>query len=52
MYTYNKDDKSYTFSFDDLDIDSLIDSDKNEEKQKDGTDIRKRKFSKLSALLS
>lgn len=33
MYTYNKDDKSYTFSFDDLDIDSLIDSDKNEEKQ-------------------
>ena len=33
MYTYNKDDKSYTFSFDDLDIDSLIDSDENEEKQ-------------------
>ena len=24
MYTYNKDDKSYTFSSDDLDIENLI----------------------------
>lgn len=32
MYTYNKNDKSYTFSFDDLDIDAIIDSnsEKNE----------------------
>ena len=26
MYTYNKDDKSYTFSSDELDIESLIDT--------------------------
>lgn len=26
MYTYNKDDKSYTFSSDDLDIDAIINS--------------------------
>ena len=25
MYTYNKDDKSYTFSSDDIDLDELID---------------------------
>lgn len=34
MYTYNKNDNSYTFSFDDLDIDDLInpeqDNDSNE----------------------
>lgn len=27
MYTYNKDDKSYTFSFDDINLDNLIDTD-------------------------
>lgn len=27
MYTYNKDDKSYTFSFDDINLDDLIDTD-------------------------
>ena len=26
MYTYNKNDKSYTFSFDDIDIDKMINS--------------------------
>lgn len=38
MYTYNKDDKSYTFSSDDLDIESLlgatIDGDKNNDETK------------------
>lgn len=29
MYTYNKDDKSYTFSSDDLNIQDLIDTDNN-----------------------
>ena len=36
MYTYNKDDKSYTFSSDDLDIENLlnitVDDDKNSNK--------------------
>lgn len=27
MYTYNKDDKSYTFSFDDINLDNLINTD-------------------------
>ena len=29
MYTYNKDDKSYTFSSDDLNIQDLIDTNNN-----------------------
>ena len=29
MYTYNKDDKSYTFSSDDLNIEDLIDTNNN-----------------------
>ena len=31
MYTYNKDDKSYTFSSDDLNIEDLIDTNNNSE---------------------
>lgn len=31
MYTYNKDDNSYTFSSDDLDLDILINPDENDE---------------------
>lgn len=34
MYTYNKDDKSYTFSSDDLDLEKLFDIDENN-KEKD-----------------
>ena len=30
MYTYNKNDKSYTFSFDELDIEKLIDANEND----------------------
>ncbi len=45
MYTYNKDDKSYTFSSDNFDIEKLVeleDIDNNEEKeQKDQTQIKK-----------
>ena len=32
MYTYNKNDKSYTFSFDELDIEELIDTHENHSK--------------------
>ena len=40
MYTYNKNDKSYTFSSDELDIESLIEnssSEKEEEKENNPT---------------
>lgn len=30
MYTYNKNDKSYTFSFDDIDIDKMINLNEND----------------------
>lgn len=29
MYTYNKNDKSYTFSFDDIDIDKMVELNEN-----------------------
>ena len=35
MYTYNKNDKTYTFSSDELDIDSIIDSVNNPENQEE-----------------
>ena len=35
MYTYNKNDKTYTFSSDELDIDSIIDSVNNSENQEE-----------------
>ena len=31
MYTYNKNDKSYTFSFDEMDIEKMVDIDENNE---------------------
>lgn len=31
MYTYNKNDKSYTFSFDELDINSVLNSNESED---------------------
>lgn len=31
MYTYNKNDKSYTFSFDEMDIENMVDIDENNE---------------------
>ena len=30
MYTYNKNDKSYTFSFDDIDIDKMVELNEND----------------------
>lgn len=30
MYTYNKNDNSYTFSFDDLDIDTLLENNEDD----------------------
>ena len=35
MYTYNKDDKSYTFSSDELDIDAIINLEESGDKPKE-----------------
>ena len=50
MYTYNKDDKSYTFSFDDLDIDNLIKSDKNKDNQDDESNNTNSKPKKIEVI--
>ena len=39
MYTYNKDDKSYTFSSDDLDIESLLGATIDGDKNNDETEV-------------
>ena len=41
MYTYNKDDKSYTFSSDDLDLEKIIDinDDNKEENSNEKDDV-------------
>ncbi len=50
MYTYNKDDKSYTFSFDDLDIDNLINSNESEENQDDESNTSNPKPKKIEVI--
>ena len=50
MYTYNKNDKSYTFSFDDLDIDSLINSNENEEGKDDESRTSNPKHKKIEVI--
>ena len=50
MYTYNKDDKSYTFSFDDLDIDNLINSDENDKSQDDESNASNSKPKKIEVI--
>ena len=50
MYTYNKDDKSYTFSYDDIDIDSLIDYSENEENKKSMSDTSTSKPKKIEVI--
>ena len=37
MYTYNKDDKSYVFSSDELDIEDLVDMNENNESETKNT---------------
>ena len=37
MYTYNKDDKSYTFSFDDINLDNLIETDLESKSERNAT---------------
>ncbi len=37
MYTYNKDDKSYTFSFDDINLDNLIETDLESKSESNAT---------------
>ena len=39
MYTYNKDDKSYTFSSDDLDIEGLLGATFDDDKNNDETEV-------------
>ena len=39
MYTYNKDDKSYTFSSDDLDIEGLLGATIDDDKNNDETEV-------------
>lgn len=43
MYTYNKDDKSYTFSSDDLDIESLLGATIDGNKNNDDTEANNNK---------
>lgn len=50
MYTYNKDDKSYTFSFDDLDIDTIIDSTPEEEENSNKRKISKTPHKKIEVI--
>ena len=50
MYTYNKNDKSYTFSFDDLDIDNLINSNESEENQDDESNTSNPKPKKIEVI--
>lgn len=38
MYTYNKNDKSYTFSFDEIDIDKNLEVDENNEELEEQPD--------------
>lgn len=50
MYTYNKNDKSYTFSFDDLDIDKIIDSIPENEEPSDKNESSNNAYKKIEVI--
>lgn len=50
MYTYNKNDKSYTFSFDDLDIDKIIDSIPENEERSDKNESSNNTYKKIEVI--
>lgn len=50
MYTYNKNDKSYTFSFDDLDIDKIIDSIPENEEPSDKNESSNNTYKKIEVI--
>ena len=50
MYTYNKNDKSYTFSFDELDIEKLIDADENDSENNNSSNESQEKPKKIEVI--
>ena len=50
MYIYNKNDKSYTFSFDDLDIDKIIDSIPENEEPSDKNESSNNTYKKIEVI--
>ena len=50
MYTYNKNDNSYTFSFDDLDIDKIIDSIPENEEPSDKNESSNNTYKKIEVI--
>ena len=55
MYTYNKDDKSYTFSSDDLDLEKLFNIDENNKEkdidtEDDENNLHKKKKKKIEVI--
>lgn len=50
MYTYNKNDKSYTFSFDELDIEKLIDANENDSENNNSSNESQEKPKKIEVI--